>query len=215
MPTAKSTFYEITQRASSVKRKSRFGKRTVVLTLVMILVCGAVFAGVAQADFSAWADYSNDYSDVVEISGKLGITVPEKLSDSPFYDISTLYVVPEGTSWLEALKAPAYKWYSVQYGIENIVHAEDGKGYSPELNDKIILSFGDINNELWEYVFYTGDACIDEVEYEGVVLRITADVENNCAVRWVDNNVVYVLRTPENDISGLVDIAKYIISLNH
>ena len=71
------------------------------------------------------------------ISEELGITIPESLDGNVFCNITTGYVVPHGTSYLEALITPAYQWYSVDYGSDG---AES-------------LSFGSTKDELYQYCF--------------------------------------------------------------
>ena len=225
LPHAQSTFYEITEKARVSERKSFRGRRVAALSAVLILICSVAYAGITEADLGAWADYSSNFEDVQVVSEELGISLPENIDGSPFYNMSTMYVVPQGTSYLEAVYSPVYRWYSVDYRVENT-----------EYSSAFILSFGDTENELWKYVF-DADANgkfeddmrgndLTTVEHNGMLMYMTTqyvygnDVTSyGHAVKWTDarNNAVFVLRkTTESEEfpESLMECAKMIIDMN-
>ncbi len=238
LPQAESTFYDVLKKAETKGKSVRTGRRVAVLAVSMMLICGVVFAGVAEADFSAWAKRTDDYHEAGNISEEIGISLPDNLADRPFYNFTAMYVVPDGTRYLEALTTSVYRWYSADFGTEIIEYDESGKGYSPVLTDKITISFGDTENELWKYVFGANDdgkwstddyEYVATYEYKGIALQVSektlysADGEV-CAdydyrVKWVDyrNNAAFVLHvdgSSEESASVAVDVAKEIINAN-
>ncbi|MBE6037664.1 MAG: hypothetical protein E7218_00455 [Anaerofustis stercorihominis] len=238
LPQAKSTFYDVSQRAGSKRKLSNTGKRAALLAVVMILVCGVVFAGVTEADFGAWVTHSDSYTDAAKIADEIGITLPEHLGDSPFYNITTMYVVPDGTSYLEALTTPVYKWYSADFGIKTVEYDGDGRGYSPVVYDSITLSFGDTENEMWKYVFganadgsWSSDDYdnVSMIEYEGITIQLSEKTlysaegdelsDIGYRIKWVDsrNNSVFVLHmsgSPYDGAEEIIGIANSIITVN-
>ncbi len=212
IPGAESTFEDVLIRAGASKRQGGTGRRIAAVAVMMMLVCGAVFAGTMEADLSAWAIRTDSYSGAKMTADRLGIFVPERIGDIPFYDITTMYVVPEGTTYLEALRAPVYKWYSADYGITS----NDGS------DCRIRLSFGNTENDTWKYVFginYDGSWDTDEEyvlteEFEDISVMIFADSEENYSVKWVNEkkNAVFILRVDDADnIVEVVDMVEEII----
>lgn len=162
------------------------------------------------------------------ISEELGITIPESLDGNVFCNITTGYVVPHGTSYLEALITPAYQWYSVDYGSDG---AES-------------LSFGSTKDELYQYCFdlnseniwspeHLQSGRLRTEEYKGITLQIGTVVYNDRNddsisgfiphVVWVDeeNSAVFSLSGPACDESNagqitdhLTETAKEIIDIN-
>lgn len=195
------------------------------LAACTVLLIGTVaMAATTEVDYSAWATHSDDFSRVEKIANKLGVALPDTLDDSPFYNITTMYVVPEGTTYLEAISAPVYRWYSVDYGVEDVVRKYDsdepGSGYSESsvVYDAYSISIGSTDGELCNYVFTldeSGAWVSDNLlpgsyrteEYNGITLQIGTwlqyDSENEDAVFsyhhqmiWVDANhhAVFSLR---------------------
>ncbi len=239
LPQTKSTYYDVMKKAETNRNPGRIGKRAAVFAVAMILVCGVVFAGVTEADYSAWAAYSSEYTDAVKVANEVGITIPEQLCDSPFYNIATMCVVPDGTSYLEALTIPVYRWHSAAFGTETIEYDDNGKGCSPAVVNRITLSFGSTENELWKYVFGADDDGswntddnynnVTTFELEETTLQLSEkklyspDGDElsviDYTVRWVDfsNNAVFVLHmsgSPDDGADAAVEIAREIISAN-
>ncbi|MBR3840823.1 MAG: hypothetical protein IKM20_06780, partial [Erysipelotrichales bacterium] len=173
--------------------------------------------------------------DVEKKAEKVGITLPYSLDDSPFYQMLTVHVAPEGTTYLEAISNPLYPWYEVNYGIEDVVREdisdETGTGYSEYsvVYDKYQILFGSTENELYKYVFHLdeNDTYILDNDplnqyltemYRDINLQITTEVfydfENNNEIVsysheifWVDdaNKAVILIRKPV-DVSVTDDI---------
>ena len=134
---------------------------------VFLLAGCTVIAATTEMDYGAWASHSGDFSKAEAISDELGITIPESLDGNAFCNITTGYVVPHGTSYLEALITPAYQWYSVDYGTD------DAKS----------LAFGSTKDALYQYCFDLNSESIwsperlqsgslRTEEYKGITLQI-------------------------------------------
>lgn len=209
IPGAESTFEDVLRRAGSCKRRVRTGRRVAAVAAMMMLVCGAVFAGTMEADLSAWATRTDSYSDAEMTADRLGIFIPEKIGDVQFYGITTMYVVPEGTTYLEALHTPVYKWYSADYGIST----------SDSLNCRVRLSFGNTENDTWKYVFGinddgswdTDEEYIHTEEYENTYVMFFGDITGHYSARWVDEEkrTVFIMRVHDADnleeVIGMVE----------
>ena len=178
---------------------------------------------------SCWPSHSVDFSKAETVSGDLGITIPESLDGNAFCNITTGYVVPDGTSYLEALITPAYRWYSVDYGTD--------RTWS--------LTFGTTKDDLYHYCF---DLDSENVwspgrllpgsrrteEYKGITMQVGTVINYNGKgdgrtsgfipqVIWVDaeNSTVFSLSAPacdESDMDQITDhltkTAKEIIDIN-
>ena len=199
LPVPQSAFLEIETKANTGKQSIslRIPRYRMVATicacLVLLLGCVTV-AATKEADFSAWASRSDTFDDVKEIADKLEIVLPDTLGDSPFYNVTTMYVVPQGTTYLEAFNTPAYKWYSLDYGVQDIIreyNSEDpdsGFSESPVVYDEYSLSVGSTDNELFKYVFSldeSGARILDDTLpdsyrteiYNGITMQTVTDVQ--------------------------------------
>ena len=221
------------KRAARQKNVSRFQfiqhRRIAGLFAGVFLLAGCtVIAATTEVDYGAWASHSGDFSKAESISEELGITIPESLDGNVFCNITTGYVVPHGTSYLEALITPAYQWYSVDYGSDG---AES-------------LSFGSTKDELYQYCFdlnseniwspeHLQSGRLRTEEYKGITLQTGTVVYNDRNddsisgfiphVVWVDekNSAVFSLSGPACDESNagqitdhLTETAKEIIDIN-
>ena len=219
LPEPTSSFYQIEEKAYQNQSKSTFsGHRSLklapILACVLILLCSVVaVAASTEVNFSAWASRSNDYNHAEKIADKLGIVLPETLDDSPFYNTTTMYVVPEGTSYLDALINPAYPWYSVDYGVQDVVRKytsdEPDSSFSESsvVYDEYSISFGSTENELYKYVFSldeSGTRILENAlpgsyrteEYNGITMQIVTDVhydsENGSKIFAYHHRVIWV-----------------------
>ena len=196
---------------------------------VFLLAGCTVIAATTEMDYGAWASHSGDFSKAEAISDELGITIPESLDGNAFCNITTGYVVPHGTSYLEALITPAYRWYSVDYGTD------DAKS----------LAFGSTKDALYQYCFDLNSESIwsperlqsgslRTEEYKGITLQIgtvisySDEIDDSISgfiphVVWIDieNSTVFSLSAPVYDESNtdqitdrLTKTAKEIINMN-
>ena len=249
LPVPTSTFSQIQEKAYQTQRRSSFGVRqyrrvAALLVCVVLLMGGAAIAATTEVDYSAWATRSSAFSDCVGIADKLGIILPENIGDSPFREVTTLYVVPEGTTYLEALCTPTYQWYDVDYGVQEIIRTEHSE--TIEASDEYSLAFGSTDGELWRYVFSLDEygtwapdntlpGSYQTEEYKGITLQRGTTVHYSAEsdseifsyqhkVIWVDttHNVVFVLNKSfyaEEDAADkfpdkMIEFAKSIIDQN-
>lgn len=231
---AKKRYERAIKRAARQKNVSRFQfiqhRRIAGLFAGVFLLAGCtVIAATTEVDYGAWASHSGDFSKAETISDEPGITIPESLDGNAFCNITTGYVVPHGTSYLEALITPAYRWYSVDYGTD------DAKS----------LAFGSTKDALYQYCFNLNSenvwspehllpgSCRTE-EYKGITIQIGTVISYNegsddsisgCIphVVWVDeeNSTVFSLSASaceQADIpqtaGRLIGTAKEIINMN-
>ena len=108
LPTPKTSFCEIEDKARINKKHQHIHIRrhrmvAAILACVFLLMGSAVVSATTEVNYSAWATRSNDFGYVKKIGESIGIVLPEILGDSPFYNITTMYVAPEGTTYLDAL----------------------------------------------------------------------------------------------------------------
>lgn len=227
LPVPTISFSQITERAYSINRNRsshshRYRMTAAVFICLVLLLGGIAAAATTEVSYSAWATHSGSFRDVHKITGKLGITLPESLDDSMFYNISTMHVVPEGTTYLDAVTNPMYPWYSVDYGVQRVVREysavspDSGYSESLEVYDHYTVSFGSTENELFRYVFSldeSGKRILENtlpgsyrnVDYRGARMQLVTDVqyeENRVfayhhRVIWEDtqNNVVFLLHS--------------------
>jgi len=165
LPEPASTFFQIEEKAyrnrkvSSVNTCQYRRVAAIVACVFLLMSVSIAVAATTEVNYSAWAKRSNTFRDVEKIGENIGIVLPENLGDSPFYNITTMYVAPEGTTYLDALTNPAYPWYSVDYGVQDIVREynsyEPDSGFSEStvVYDAYSVSFGSTENELYKYVF--------------------------------------------------------------
>lgn len=199
LPTPKTSFCDIENKARINRNHQNFRIRryrmvAAMLACAFLLMGSAAVAATTEVNYSAWAKYSNDVDDAKKIGENIGIIFPEALDDSPFYNITTMYVAPEGTTYLDALTNPAYPWYAVDYGVEDVVREYDsdepdsGFSESSVVYDKYSLSFGNTENEMFKYVFSldeTGTRILEKAlpgsyhteEYNGITMQIVTDVQ--------------------------------------
>lgn len=245
MPEPASTFSQVEDKAYHKTRKTttytRQHRRATAIIVCAFLIFGCtVAAATTEVNYSAWATRSTSFWDAGRIADKLGIVLPEALGDSLFCEITTMHVVPEGTTYLQALFKSAYRWYDVDYGVRT----DNAEPFVT--NDEYSIAIGSTKGELWSYVFSldeTGAWALDDTlpgsyktqEYNGVTLQIGTTVqydrENDSKifcyhhrVIWVDrnNNTVFVLRKScyaeeeKADLfpEELIAFAKEIIDIN-
>lgn len=186
-----------------------------MLVCAFLLIGSAMVAATTEVNFSAWANRSSTFEDARAIADELGIVLPETLDHSPFYNITTMHVVPEGTTYLEALNTPVYRWYSADYGIQDVVREynsdspDSGFSESTVVYDEYTISFGSTDNELYKYVFSldeSGARILEDVlpgsyrteMYNGITMQIVTDVQYDDdtgeafayhhRVLWIDAN---------------------------
>lgn len=222
LPEPTSTFFQIEEKAYQNRKVSSFNTRqyrrvaAIVACVFLFMSVSVAVAATTEVNFSAWASRSNDYNHVEKIADKLGVALPETLDDSPFYNITTMCVAPEGTTYLDALSNPAYPWYSVDYGIQDVVrkYASDEPdsdfSESSVVYDEYSISFGSTENELYKYVFSLDESrtrilenalsgSYRTEEYNGITMQIVTDVQYDSEnvskifayhhrVIWVDTN---------------------------
>lgn len=199
LPVPQSTFLEIKTKANTGKYSISLGisryrmVATICACLVLLLGCVTV-AATTEADFSAWASRSDTFEDVKEIADKLEIVLPDTLGDSPFYNVATMYVVPQGTTYWEALNTPVYKWYSLDYGVQDVVQEynseapDSGFSKSPVVYEEYSLSVGNTDNELFKYVFSLDESGVRILNdtlpgsyrteiYNGITMQTVTDVQ--------------------------------------
>lgn len=228
LPTPKTSFSEIENKARINKKHRSFRIRryrmvAAMLVCTFLLMGSAVVAATTEVNYSAWATHANQFSDVEVVAKKVGVVLPEAIDDSPFYNITTMYVAPEGTTYLDAIMNPAYPWYSVNYGVQNVVREynsdEPDSGYSESIvvKDAYSLSFGSTDNELFRYVFglnENGDRILEDaiqgsyqtIVHNGITMQIVTDVQHDLEdenevlayhhrVVWIDteNHAVFSL----------------------
>lgn len=233
LPVPTVSFTTVKERAASRKTGGGFQfiqrRRIACLFAGVFLLAGcAAIAATTEVDYGAWASHSGDFSKAESISEELGITIPESLDGNVFCNITTGYVVPHGTSYLEALITPAYQWYSVDYGSDG---AET-------------LSFGSTKDELYQYCFdlnseniwspeHLQSGRLRTEEYKGITLQTGTVVytdRNDDSISgfiphvvWVDeeNSAVFSLSGPACNESNagqitdhLTETAKEIIDIN-
>ena len=223
LPVPACSFTAVKERAARQETGSRFQlihhrKIAGIFAGVFLLTGCTVIAATTEADYGAWASHSVDFSKAETVSGDLGITIPESLDGNAFCNITTGYVVPDGTSYLEALITPAYRWYSVDYGTD--------RTWS--------LTFGTAKDDLYHYCF---DLDSENVwspgrllpgsrrteEYKGITMQVGTVINYNGKgddrtsgfipqVIWVDaeNSSVFSLSAPACDESDMDQITDYL-----
>lgn len=218
LPEPASSFSRIEEKAYQSQKKSSFRIRqyrqvAAILICAFLLMGSTVIAATTEVNYSAWAIHSSAFSDVQQISEKLGVVLPETLDASPFYNITTMYVAPEGTTYLDALADPAYPWYSADYGVQDVVRKynsdapDSGFSESSVIYDTYSVSFGSTENELFKYVFGLDESGTRILEnalpgsyrteyYNGVIMQIVTDVQydgdNGCEVFAYHHRIIWV-----------------------
>lgn len=249
LPCPASNFSQIEEKAYRSQDKTLFRVRRYRLAATVIicaafLISGAAIAATTEVRYSAWATSSDTFESAEKAAAKLGAVLPERLDDSPFYRMTEMYVVPEGTSYLEAIYTPVYRWYGVNYGVQEIVRTDHSE--SSVIYDKYSISIGSADGELCHYVFSldeSGAWALDNTlpgsyrteQYNGITMQIGTTVqydrENKGTafayhhrVIWVDgrHNVVFTLHksfyaeeeTADQIPDEMIAFAKEIIDVN-
>lgn len=219
LPEPASTFFQIEEKAYKNRKVSsvntcQYRRVAAIVACVFLLVSVSIaVATTTEVNYSAWAKRSNAFRDVEKIGENIGIVLPENLDDSPFYNITTMYVAPEGTTYLDALTNPAYPWYSVDYGVQDVVREynsyEPDSGFSEStvVYDAYSVSFGSTENELYKYVFSldeSGTRMLENAlpgsyrteEYKNITMQIVTgiqyDGENESAIFAYHHSVIWV-----------------------
>ncbi len=241
LPEPTSSFSQIEEKAYFSKRNRPFYTRryrmaVAVFACVFLLLGGVVAAATTEVNYSAWATRSNAFSDVNIIAATLGVVLPETLGDSPFYNITTMHVAPEGTTYLDAVTNPAYPWYSVDYGVqhvERVYHSDSPDSSFSEstvIYDQYSVSFGSCEHELFRYVFSldtSGNRILENAlpgsyrieDYHGIRMQMFTDVQYDSnhgsevfayhhRVIWVDTNenVVFSLHKSSQADENMADL---------
>lgn len=249
LPGPTSGFSQIEEKAYRSKNNVSFSMRqhrfaAAVLVCAFLLISGVAIAATTEVNYSAWATRSYKFEVAEQVAEKLGVALPENLDDSLFCDITTMHVVPKGTSYLEAIYTPVYRWYDVNYGVQEIVridHSESSVTY-----DKYSISIGSADGELCNYVFSldeSGAWALDDTlpdsyrtaEHNGITMQIGTTVQYDGEtesevfayhhrVIWVDtaHNAVFALHksfyageeAADQLPDEMIDFAKEIIDLN-
>ncbi len=219
LPEPTSTFVNIEEKAYRNRKVTSFHTlqyrrvAAIVACVFLLMSISVAVAATTEVNYSAWAKRSNAFYDVEKIGESIGIVLPEVLDDSPFYNITTMYVAPEGTTYLDALSNPAYPWYSVDYGVQDVVRKynsdKPGSGFSESsvVYDEYSLSFGSTENELYKYVFSLDESgtwthentlsgSFRTEEYDGVTMQIVTyvqyDLENSNEIFAYHHKVIWV-----------------------
>lgn len=217
LPKPASNFSQIERRSYLTSKKTTLGLRSfrrvaVALLCIFLLTGGTVVAATTEVNYSAWANHSDSFDDAEKNAQSLGVVIPETLDDSPFFNITTMYVAPKGTTYLDALNTPAYRWYSIDYGIQDVIREYDfdspNSGFSenPVIYDEYSLSIGSTNNELYRYIFSLDETGVRDQtetipgsyrveEYNGITMQIMTDtqfIENSGNVFVYHHRIVWV-----------------------
>lgn len=235
MPEPKADFLAIEEAAKAKKSRgthiSRRRRLAVTVCLVALLL-GITTVGAAntEIDMSMWATFSLI---PMPVEHRLGIQIPKSLGDSDYLETTNLHTVPKGTTYLEAVINPAYRWYSIDYGARVQVVEETGNGSSKitwETQNPYELDVGSTKNELWKYTFCFTDEGIWErsdilpdtyrtEEYNGITLYCGTKVyyyepslgldhtsRTYYYAAWVDeaHQTVFVLSTDVYDTDSIV-----------
>jgi len=136
----------------SSRRKGLF----IALALIILLLgLTTVGAATTEIDMSMWATFS--YLPM-PVENKLGIQIPYALGESEYLETTNMHTVPKGTTYLEAIINPVYRWYSIDYGARvKVVEEQDNWSGSRkitwETQNPYELDVGSTKNELWKYTF--------------------------------------------------------------
>lgn len=217
LPLPHTDFLSLEETAKQNNRKhtlsSRRKRLSIALALIVLLL-GATTVGAAttEIDMSMWATFSYH---TMHVEHKLGIQIPKSLGDSDFLETTNLHTVPKGTTYLEAVINPVYRWYSIDYGARvKVVEEQDNWNGSRkitwETQNPYELDVGSTKNELWKYTFCFTDEGVWErsdilpetyrtEEYNGIsvysgtkvyyydpLIGLDHTSETNYYVAWVD-----------------------------
>lgn len=199
------------------------GLRMAALTVLLCLIATACVR--VAAGYSLWSGIqSSAYGDVKIWNWRYDYEFPETMWDLPFTHMSTYYGAPQGVSHLEAMLAPTYTMYNVDYGDYQGTIQSDGT--VDWVGKRIDISFGTTKIENWKYHFSVAEdgSCNHKevlpdsqssLKYEGYTLYLYT--VGYPSVRWEDTQKQLViditLLGAEYD-GEVVDIAKALIDLN-
>lgn len=162
LPQPCTDFLSIEENAKRSTRKpaltSRRTRISVTLALIVLLLgVTTVGAATTEIDMSMWGTTSI-LPTVVE--NRLGIQVPRAIGDSDYCWTMNLHTVPKGTTYLEAILNPAYRWYSIEYAERVEIVEETDTGHQKitwDNRNPYQLRVGSTENELWKYTFCFSD----------------------------------------------------------
>lgn len=224
---------EETAKQSSQKHiLSRRRKWLSVTLALIVLLLGATTVGAAttEIDMCMWATFSLI---PMQVEHRLGIQIPKSLGDSDYLSTTNLHTVPKGTTYLEAILNPVYRWYSIKYGTRVEVVEENGDRGTKTTWDTLNpyeLDVGSTKNELWKYTFCFTDEGVWErsdilpetyrtEEYNGITVYSGTKVHyyepiegwdhtsiTTYLVVWVDeaNHTLFSLSTEVYDTDSIV-----------
>lgn len=240
LPVPITSFEELTFVEYKPAQVSRKKKPVLLIAAVLTLILGGCVWAKESLRYGLWHIYSSHgWSDVVRAAEKFDYLLPEKMDGIPFDNYSTLALVPQGASRLEAYLYPAYRPYCVDYAIWDNTPATLPDGSPTTLvytEEKLSLSFGTTKNVLYRYYFeldenniwhgYDVPESYETLEYGNMILQIgdtffyDRDLGYNRYTRWVhwidtENEVVFSISdTDYTDADRVVECAKAIIDLN-
>lgn len=235
LPAPSCTYAAIQARANRqqapVPSSRRFRRLCAVCIALFILAGCTTWAATTDASYGAWATHSSSLHDMQYQAKRLELVLPETFAGCPFQDISTAHVVPQDTTFLEALIRPAYRYYTADYDRTEL---HTSTAHSDPVTH-ISVSFGSTENELWRYCFeydtggiWSPDRLIPESyraeEYEGRLLQVGTTAHYweydgrttyNHFVHWVEEEQhVCIGISADTDQETLLEYAKQIIDLN-
>ena len=235
LPLPHTDFLSLEETAKQNNRKHTLSsrrKRLSVTVALIVLLLGATTVGAAttEIDMCMWATFSLI---PMQVEHRLGIQIPKSLGDSDYLDTTNLHTVPKGTTYLEAILNPVYRWYSIDYGARVEVVEENGDGTSKITWDTVNpyeLDIGSTKNELWKYTFGFTDEGVWEgwrilpesyhtEEYDGITVYSGTEIYyyeplvgwdhtsiTTYHVVWVDeaNHTLFSLSTEVYDTNSIV-----------
>lgn len=162
LPQPRTDYLSVEETAKQATRKhtlpSRRTRLAAALSLVILLLgVTTVGAATTEIDMSMWATYS--YLPMA-VENKLGIRIPRAIGNSDYRWTANMHTVPKGTTYLEAILKPVYRWYSINYVDRVEIAEEQNNGYRKitwEDQNPYTLNIGSTKNELWKYTFCFSD----------------------------------------------------------
>lgn len=158
MPEPKTTFLEVGRKACQTQPSpAPLGtRRLAIAALCVILLLATACAAVTGLGYTGMVSYLVTRSGVERA---LDISLPSDLDDSPCIAVSCVNVVPKDTNELLGRLFPDYRWYGLEYGVNEIVREtysdEAGSGFAEwtETRDSWSLTVGGLDDELWQHCF--------------------------------------------------------------
>lgn len=227
LPRTAGTFCEIEEAAKqreNRKQSSHRGLRIAIAAALILCFATTAFAYGGQR-YGLWSGiHSRGFGDVVLLNWKFGFEFPEDFYGLPFESMHISYGAPKGATHLEALLAPTYKIYGIDYGDQQGELQADGTVLSTGV--RISISFGSMDSDNWKYHFSVAED--GSCNYEGVNpgsqstlndqecrLYLFSIGDSHC-VRWEDEerNMVFMISCAGvQDQQEAVEIAKGLIGL--